>query len=227
MPSPTSATSPAWDAVLFDLDGTLADTVELILRCFRHTMRAHLGAERPDAELLSLIGIPLREQLRRFARTDEEAGAMVETYVGHQRGIHDAMARAYPGVAALFEALERSGTPRGLVTSKAREVGLRTLGCCGLSDRFDALVFADDVARGKPDPEPVRLALERLGGPDATRVVFVGDSPHDIEAGRRAGVRTAAALWGPVAPAALRAARPDFLVGHVEELHALCGLPRA
>ncbi len=223
---PAAAMSRAsWDAILFDLDGTLADTAALILACYRHTMRTHLGAERPDEEWLRWIGTPLREQLRRFARSEAEAAAMLGTYVTYQRGVHDRMARAFPGVMALFDALDASGVRRGLVTSKGRDVGVRTLGCCGLEERFHALVFADDVERGKPDPEPVLLALRRLGAPASERVLLVGDSPHDIEAGRRAGVRTAAVMWGPVPAAALRSARPDFVARRMEDLLRLCLRP--
>lgn len=87
----------------------------------------------------------------------------------------------------------------------------RTLECCGLAGAFDVVVCADEVSRAKPDPEPVRRALDGLrvdGRPDD--VLFVGDSPHDLRAGRAAGTRTAAATWGPFPMAALEAEVPDF-----------------
>ncbi|MGH7483881.1 MAG: HAD family hydrolase [Longimicrobiales bacterium] len=210
-----------WAAVLFDLDGTLADTVALILACYRHTMRRHLGTERADAEWLQGLGTPLRDQLRGFARSDEEARPMLETYVSHQREIHDAMACAFPGLTALLESAAAHGTKLGLVTSKSREMGERTLGCCGFGVSFDALVFADDVRRGKPHPEPVRRALERLGAPEPASVLFVGDSPHDVVAGRDAGVRTAAVLWGPFSAEVLAASGPDWILADTPELAAL------
>ena len=200
-----------WSAVLFDLDGTLADTVELILRCYRHTMRTHLGRELPDERWLATIGTPLRDQLRDFARDDEEAARMVDTYVTYQRGIHDQLVRPFPGALAAMRALKEGGTSVGVVTSKRREMALRTLGRCGLVDEYDVLVTADDVTRGKPDPEPVRMALDHLDMSDeATRTLMVGDSPWDIRAGRAAGTRTAAALWGPYERSALEAEAPDF-----------------
>ncbi len=215
----------SWLAVLFDLDGTLADTTELILACYRHTMRTHLGEERPDEEWLEWIGTPLRDQLRIFAREEAEVPAMVKTYVAYQETIHDRMARAFPGVVEIVEALGRAGTPAAIVTSKGRVMGRRTLRCCGLQEtHFAAHVFADDVTRGKPDPEPVLLALERLAAAEPGRVLFVGDSPHDVAAGRAAGVRTAAALWGAVRAESLLEARPDYVVERVEELAALCGV---
>jgi pyrophosphatase PpaX len=214
-----------WSAVLFDLDGTLADTVGLILDCYRHTMRHHLGAERPDAEWIERLGMPLRDQLRLFARSEEEARSMLETYVVYQRTVHDEMACAFPGAAGLLAALAARDVPVGLVTSKGREMGERTLVACDFPPCFGATIFADDVARGKPDPEPVLLALERLGVSESEDALFVGDSPHDVEAGRRAGVSTAAVLWGPFDRAVLEASKPDNIVETFDELRTLL-LPR-
>jgi len=197
--------------VLFDLDGTLADTVELILRCYRHTMRTHLGRELPDERWLATIGTPLRDQLRDFARDDDEAALMLDTYVTYQRGIHDHLVRPFPGALATVRGLKEGGTAVGVVTSKRREMALRTLDRCGLVDEYDVLITADDVTRGKPDPEPVRTALARLGLSDgARRTLMVGDSPWDIRAGRAAGTRTAAALWGPYERSVLEREAPDF-----------------
>jgi len=206
-----------WAAVLFDLDGTLADTVELILRCYRHTMRTHLLRELPDERWLATIGTPLKDQLRDFARDDAEAARMLDTYVTYQRGIHDQLVHPFPGALATVRDLKEAGTRVAVVTSKRREIALRTLGRCDLTDEYDVLVAADDVAHGKPDPEPVRLALERLGlAGEAPRTLMVGDSPWDIRAGRAAGTRTAAALWGPYERSALEAEKPDFWLEELE-----------
>lgn len=184
-------------------------------------MTVHRGAPLDDALWLAGLGTPLRRQIASLAHDDAEAAAMLDTYVRHQRGLHDGMARAFPGACDLVSDLRARGARLGLVTSKAREMGLRTLGACTLTDAFDALVFADDVANGKPDPEPVLLALDRLGVAPARDVLMVGDSPHDIEAGRRAGVATAAVLWGPFQPTALRDAGPDHLLPDFASLSAL------
>jgi pyrophosphatase PpaX len=210
-----------WDAVLFDLDGTLADTVALILRCFHHTMEAHLGRTRPDAEWLCNMGRPLRVQLAAFARDAAEADAMLATYVAHQRQHHDGMVAAYPGIAAVLAALAERGSRLAVVTSKGREMAHRTLAAAGLAEWFPLVVTPEDVRRGKPDPEPVLYALRALGEPPPDRVLMVGDSPFDVEAGRGAGVRTAAVLWGPFSRAALEPAAPDFWVAEPDELLAL------
>lgn len=233
---PGPGSPPHWDAVLFDLDGTLADTVELILRCFRHTMEVHRGSAPPDEEWLVGIGTPLRDQLRVFAADEAEVERMAATYSAFQRTIHDGMVEAYPEALELVRALRDRDVPVAIVTSKRRGMAERTLDRCGFGELYQVLVGADDVTRGKPDPEPVHLALTRLGlgreglgrlesgrgepdgasagsaGLNGGRVVFVGDSPYDLRAGRGAGVRTAAALWGPFDPALLHAESPDYLL---------------
>lgn len=202
-----------WSAALFDLDGTLADTVELILRCFRHTLQVHRGEVPPDEAWLSGIGMPLRDQLRAFTDDPEEVERMAVTYRDFQGSIHDENVAPYDGAVEMVTELGRRGVPVAVVTSKSRGMAERTLARCGFGGHYRVLVGADDVTRGKPHPEPVFLALERLGlnagdGP----VLFLGDSPFDIRAGRAAGVRTAAALWGPFPRAVLEAEAPDFFL---------------
>jgi pyrophosphatase PpaX len=206
---------------LFDLDGTLADSIELILRCYRHTIRTHLGTEPEDSAWLSGLGQPLHVQFGGFARSPGEIRAMVETYVGYQRTIHDQLVRPFPGVTGVLDRLIAAGVRTGIVTSKRREIAVRTLRVCGIESRFDTIVTPADVERPKPDPQPVRVALRALGDPDPRRVLLAGDAPVDILAGRAAGVRTAAALWGPFPRATLEAAQPDFLLEAIEELLAL------
>jgi len=209
----------AWRAVLFDLDGTLADTVELILMSFRHTMRTHLGEAPPDERFLRTIGRPLPVQLGDFARDEAERRAMLDTYVSFQRGIHDQMVRAFPGAVQVMRSLRETGTRVGIVTSKGRRIGERTLEVCALHAHVDCVVFGDEVERGKPDPEPVLRALSALGLGDAgDDVVFVGDSPHDLRAGRAAGTRTAAVGWGPIAREVLEAEAPDYFLEEMSDV---------
>jgi pyrophosphatase PpaX len=210
--------APDWRAVLFDLDGTLADTVPLILRCYRHTMMTHRGRELPDELWVRTIGRPLRSAFGDFAVDADEVERMVATYVGLQREVHDDMVCSFPDAARTLEALRARGIPVGVVTSKGREMTARTLSRCGIDALLDVLITADDVVRGKPDPEPVLKAMEKLGIGAPAEVLFVGDSPHDLFAGRAAGVRTAGAVWGPFSRAELAAAEPDHWVSALGEV---------
>ncbi len=211
-----------WRGVFFDLDGTLADTVGLILRSYRHTMETHLGEAPPDEAWLSTIGTPLRDQLRDFARDDGEAEAMLETYTTYQAGIHDEMVRPFPGADMVLGELRSRGVPIAVVTSKRSTVAKRTLEVCELWDSVDVLVTADHVQRGKPDPEPVLRALAALElSEDAGDVLFVGDSPFDLRAGRSAGTRTAGVSWGAFARPLLEAERPDYFLERLEDVLGL------
>jgi pyrophosphatase PpaX len=212
--------SGAVRAVLYDFDGTLADSTELIMRCYRHTMATHLGQAPPDEEWLSGFGTPLETQIARFSRSPGEHQAMLATYRAHQDELHDTLLRPFPGAAETVMELARRGVALALVTSKLRRGTLRGMELCGITRHFPVIVTPEDVANPKPHPEPVLAALDRLGVP-AHEAVFVGDSPHDIAAGRAAGTRTAAVLWGPFPREALLAERPDVLLERQEDVLAL------
>lgn len=225
--SHASPAGPTGSVLLLDLDGTLIDSSELILASYRHTMREHLGETPPDSEWLEGMGKTLRVQLRRFASSEEEAEAMIRTYREHNHRVHDRMVRTFEGVSDTLSELHRRGVPMGIVTSKARrgvEMGMQA---CGLEPGwFGTVVTADDVRRPKPHPEPVLLALRNLEdvrgeAPDPVATTFVGDSIHDLRAGREAGVKTAAALWGPYGREELGPGEPDHWLESVRELEEL------
>jgi len=207
-------------AILFDLDGTLIDSTRLILESYHHTMRVHRGRTLPDAEWIEGLGTPLRVQFRRFTSDEDEVQRMIATYREWNLANHDAMVRAFPGAPETVRDLRGAGAKLALVTSKNRLGVERGLAVCGFDGLFDALVTSDDLAASKPDPAPVRAALDLLGA-TADSTLFVGDSPHDIAAGRDAGTKTAACLWGPFERARLAAERPDYYLNSIQELPRL------
>jgi pyrophosphatase PpaX len=208
------------ETYLFDLDGTLIDSVDLILNTFQHTMMTHRGDVPPRESWLRGLGTPLWDQLKAFCDDPAEIPAMIATYREYNLEHHDAMVRRYPGLLETVRELKAAGRRLGVVTSKMRAGTLRGLACCGLDGLFEALVGADDVDRHKPDPAPVLKALELLGA-DPETTVFVGDSPHDLAAGHAAGVRTAAALWGPFPREWLEPHRPDYWLTEPSEITRL------
>ena len=210
------------EAILFDFDGTLADTTELILACYRHTMTTHLGECPPDERWLEGFGTPLETQIALFARTVEEHSDMLETYRSYQRELMERMLDPFPHAVETVAELDRRGVRLAIVTSRLRHATLRGLEMCGLMQHFGVVVTPEDVTHPKPHPEPVSLALQRLGV-HPSRAWFIGDSPHDVVAGQGAGVRTAAALWGPFPRATLEVARPDRLLTNLSEVLALAG----
>ncbi len=183
-----------FDAVLFDLDGTLLDSIALILESYRYTLAAHGLPPHSDEDVLSGLGTTLEHQLTRWGCQDVDG--LIATYIEHNLVVHDELVRPYEGVSEIVLALRERGTPLGLVTSKRRRGGEQGLRALGLDGCFDALVFGDEVARPKPDPDPVERALAQLGLAPSLRVTFVGDSSHDVHAGRDAGVHTIGVTWG-------------------------------
>ncbi len=160
----------ALSTFLFDLDGTLIDSIELILRSYRHTMRLHRGHEPPDDVWMTGLGTPLSVQFRHFTDDPAEIEAMVATYRAYNLAHHDELVRPYAGVVAAVRALRRPGRALGLVTSKMRSGALRGLQVAELADAFDVIVGSDDVTHPKPHPEPVLAALARLGAAPETAV---------------------------------------------------------
>jgi len=195
-------------ALLLDLDGTLVDSIPLIVESFTHVILRHRGVPPKPQEIISGIGKKLVVQMAAFAEDDEERDEMVATYSDYYRTRSPDALRPFDGCVDALRALKHRGVPMGIVTSKSMKGTVRSIDICGLDGLFDVLVSADCVERGKPDPEPVHLALSKLGV-DASDAIFVGDSTHDIEAGQAAGVRTAAVRWTAFEMAALERLNPD------------------
>ena len=187
---------------------------------FRHTMQTHLGDVPGEEDWRSGFGTPLRTQLARFARDLDQVDAMASTYVAFNDAHHDRMVDAYPGIHEMLVSLRAPDRKLAIVTSKNRRAMDRGLRLCRLDAYFDVCVTTDDVERYKPHPEPVVEALERLSA-DAADAVFIGDSPHDAAAGRAAGVKTAAALWGPFPKSDLEPHEPDYWLSDASDLASL------
>jgi pyrophosphatase PpaX len=202
--------------VLFDLDGTLIDSIPLILSSMKAAFEGH-PRPPPVAEWVALIGTPLDAMIRRWAVDEADVERLKERYKVHQWAHHDAMVHAFPGVPEVLDLLSARGVRMAVVTSKLEPSARRSLDFLGLTRHFELVVGLEATGRHKPDPAPVLHALERLGArPDDA--VFVGDSPHDVLAGNAAGVATVATLWGPFSREELALARPTAWAERVEDL---------
>jgi pyrophosphatase PpaX len=202
-------------ALLFDLDGTLIDTVALILSSFRHATNEVLGAALPDEVLMQNVGVPLAIQMREFA--PEHADELLRVYREHNSRIHDDMVAEYPGTRETLERMASRGFPMGVVTSKGTPMARRGLDAFGLGDFFEVLVTSDDVDIYKPDPYPLRYAAELIGIP-VEECLYLGDSPHDMSAALAAGSVSVAALWGAFGPEAVLQPGPEYALGSIREL---------
>jgi len=205
---------------LFDLDGTLIDSIELILNSARHAFRKLDRPCPPDEEWLSGVGIPLATVFGRYARDDADLRALTAGYREYQLANHDRLVVCYDAVAETLRDLVARGHQIGVVTSKSDALAMRGLAHVRIAHLIDTIVGCDSSTRHKPDPEPVRLALHRLGrGPQDA--VFVGDSVHDMAAGNAAGVVTIGALWGPFTRDDLAPSSPTHCLERIADLPAL------
>ena len=207
---------------LFDLDGTIIDSIDLILRSYRHTMELHRGNEPPppDEVWIKGLGTPLWTQFGEITADKEEIEAMVQTYRTYNLTHHDALVKPYEGVVEEIRRLKENRKLLGVVTSKLRDGAMRGIRISGLDQVFDIVVGCDDVKHFKPHPEPVLKAVQELGVKHED-TVFVGDSRHDMECGRAAGVKTAAVLWGPFDRPHLEDLSPDYWLEKPEDLRQL------
>jgi pyrophosphatase PpaX len=215
------------DAILFDLDGTLVDTIPLIFACYEHTLGVHLPGYHPGREaIVRNLGRSLDLILRDFAAdagTMDPAGRaalMLDTYRGFQRRNLARLIRPYDGMREALQALQARGLTLGLVTSKVEWAARECLDCYDLGRFLSVFVFHDDTVRHKPDPEPLLVAA-RKGNLAPARTLYVGDSIHDMAAGCAAGMRTVAALWGPSRREALIQAGAHALAGQPADLLAV------
>jgi pyrophosphatase PpaX len=201
--------------VLFDLDGTLIDSIDHIVHCWQHTVRTCLGREISRAEVVPTLGRALLECFEEIAPGEGER--MREVYRAHQKLTHDAMVAAVPGTHEALSRLRDAGLKLGVVTSKGLPATTEGLNLHGLWSYFTAFATYEDTTRHKPHPDPVLLGCERLGvAPDET--VYVGDALFDIQAGKAAGTWTAAVTWGASSGDTLLGAAPDMVVDTMAEL---------
>lgn len=205
-------------ALLFDLDGTLIDTVALILSSFRHATNEVLGSPLPDEVLMRNVGVPLAIQMREFA--PKHADELLRVYREHNSKIHDEMVAEYPGAHATLEELAGRGYPMGVVTSKGTAMARRGLNAFGMGRFFEVVVTSDDVEIYKPDPHPLRYAAELIGVP-VEECLYLGDSPHDMTAALAAGSVSVAALWGAFGPEAVLQPGPEYALPSIRDLPAM------
>ena len=201
-------TSPRWTTAVFDLDGTLADTIHLIVESYQHAFRTVLGREEDPAVIRSWIGRPLINAFR--DHSPEHADELYATYLQWNADNTERLIRGYDGVREVLADLRASGVRVGVATSKRRESAQQAMDILGLSEHVEDLVAMEDTERHKPDPTPILLCLERLGR-GSNDAVYVGDAVVDVLAGKAAGVDTLAVTWGAGTTEALYGVRPTVV----------------
>ncbi|AVQ99843.1 pyrophosphatase PpaX [Oceanobacillus iheyensis] len=200
--------------ILFDLDGTLIDTNELIIASFMHTF-SHYGMTYTREEVVQFNGPPLLDTFQKIA--PDLAEEMVKTYRAHNLTVHDSYVTAFPHVTETIAALKEQGLKLGIVSTKMRKGVNMGLTLTGLATYMDTIITLDDVTQAKPHPEPVLKAVQALGA-DLETTLMVGDNYHDIESGKNAGVKTAGVAWSDKGSSFLEGYNPTYMLKDMRDL---------
>jgi phosphoglycolate phosphatase len=205
--------------ILFDFDGTLADTAQGIVETLRESF-VRLGRPVPtEEEMVATIGRPLWKAFQALGNmTDDEAFQAVEVYAGLFMQYEIPNIRMFPGVLEMLEHLSQCGIRMAIVTSRDRHSLDLILQNNGIDKYFETEVTVDDHLTPKPAPDMVLALLERMDI-EATETLVVGDTTFDIEMGNRAGCKTCAVTWGNHSCELLQSARPDMIIDDLDSIY--------
>ncbi|MDR1079360.1 MAG: HAD hydrolase-like protein [Propionibacteriaceae bacterium] len=206
-----------WPVVLFDFDGTVADTIELIVSGYQYAFRTVLGREWDEAEIKTWIGSSLSASLGRAA--PERAERLFEVYHAWNREHTERLVRNYPGLPGLIWDLVAAGARCGIVTSRRRISTDPILALLGLDRLLPVLVADGEVERPKPQPDPIWAALAALEA-EPEQAVYVGDTVFDLRAAQAAAVPALGVTWGAGTAADLAACQPLALVADADQLRS-------
>jgi len=206
-------------AIIFDMDGTLVSSLPVIYHCENEISRKYLKTSLTLEDVISKFGPPAHTIIRDMTRnlSDEVQSRAVADYYECYRTYISSRGLVFPGITELLRKIKSSGRRLALFTGVEKAMMEYTLNPFGLSEFFQVRIAADDVQKSKPDPEGINLALRRIEA-DAKESMYVGDSPADIVAGRRAGVLTGAALWSPENRGDPTTEHPDYEFRSIQQL---------
>ena len=206
--------------ILFDLDGTLIDTNELIISTFMHTLDKYYPGKYQREDVYPFMGPSLKDT---FSGLDpDRVDEMILEYRTYNLANHDLLVKEFVGVKDTVHTLKERGYKLGIVTTKLHDVVLKGLRLMDLEPYFEAVVALDHVEKEKPDPEPVLKALEQLGA-KPEEAIMVGDNYHDILAGKNAGTKTAGVAWSMKGRDYLANFEPDFMLESMADILAILG----
>jgi pyrophosphatase PpaX len=208
-----------YDAVLYDFDGTLVDSIPLIVKCFHIAFEEVLGFRKEEKEILSTIGLPLWTAFGEYDKKIQER--LHDAYIQANERLLPTGVRTFPGIQEGLRAVADLSVPQGVVTSKRREPAVFTMKQFDLEKHFDLLISREDTTEHKPAPAPLYLAAERLGISDMSRILFVGDSIHDLMCANNAGADSAAVAWTYMPEDELKSLSPKYWLKDLSEISCI------
>ncbi|CQR74527.1 Pyrophosphatase PpaX [Sporomusa ovata DSM 2662] len=207
--------------ILFDLDGTLIDTSNLIVRSFQHTFIQHYGRALTPQEVYAFFGKPLRDAMEHYG--PDKVDELITTYRDFNLTYHDELTTGFASVPETMQKLYNNGILLAIVTSKSKSTAIRGLKLFAMDKYFSVVIGHEECQKHKPHPEPVLRALEQIKLAPA-ECLMVGDSPFDLASARAAGVKTAAVRWTQIAWHQLLAEQPDYVLTTIEDLLTICNI---
>jgi HAD superfamily hydrolase (TIGR01549 family) len=204
-----------FEGYIFDIDGTLTSTNELIFSSFNYVTEKYINRTFTPAELIDFFGPPEEEILKDLTgdRFDDARKDYFEYYNEH----HNRLADLYPGIKEVLKIIKDAGVKLGIFTGKGREAATITLKLLNIYNYFDLIVTGDDVNIYKPDPDGIFRFINEFNLPKE-KVILFGDSPADIKAARSAGIKIGSVIWDSYAKDTVLAMKSDYVFHTVEEM---------
>lgn len=210
-----------YKALLFDFDGTLLDTNNLIIETFYQVIEPKFPGKYSKEDMRKFIGPSLMDT---FTSVDPiNYQALIDEYLVWNRQHHDELVEEFDDVVEVLTNLKNAGIRLAIVSTKRHEALMRGLNILGAAELFEIIIGNEDVENTKPDPEPVLLALQRLNL-QKHEVIMIGDNYHDIEGGQNAGVHTAGVAWSLRGPEFLEKLNPTYMLNTMKDLYMITGV---
>ncbi len=207
-----------YDTILFDFDGTVMNTNEVIMRSWQHTFRTIEKRHEDESKIIASFGEPLEITMKKFFPS-VPVEKSIDIYRSYHKDNFGDLITVFPGMEELLIEAKARGYKTGLVTSRLFETTMQGLEKYGLDKYFDVVITADDTTKHKPDPEPINIALERLNSRPKDSIML-GDSKFDILCARNAGVTSVLVAWSVALNAddELGEDGPDYVISAAKDL---------
>ena len=211
------------DVILYDLDGTIQDSVPLIVESFQKAYEIVLGeCTRSEADLKSYIGRPLRDSFERHDR--ETADRLTEAYLEYNmKRMKEGAISLFPGITDGLAKIKSLGYRQGIVTAKRRSSAMVTIELLDIAKYFDTMVFGEDTVRSKPYGDPIVEGAKRLGITDMSRVLYVGDAKSDLLSAKDCGASFALVDWTMMQKDEIGKLGPDHVISSLDEIPCIIG----
>ncbi|MEO1785135.1 HAD family hydrolase [Thermodesulfobium sp. 4217-1] len=202
--------------IMWDFDGTIADTTDLIIESYQKTFKHFFGFELPTEKILGVFSLPMRESFLALGFEEGIIDKLLDYYRQYHESVFAYKIKAYPGARETIEELAKDDIVQAIVTSRRRRTTYEGIKYIGISEFIQEVICSEDVVNTKPDPEPIEKALEKTNS-DRKNSFMIGDSQYDQMAANRANVKFLGALWGP-RPENLYQDKNSFLIKNFKEI---------